>query len=306
MSIAIIAPSRNTRNWEELFERRFPEEKVWVWPDIPNPSQVEVALVWYHPKGELNRFPNLKLISSMGAGVDHILSDITIPSHIPITRIVDELLANSMDRYVLSCVLHYHRQFFRFDKQKANKNWDMSSPEIPVSVGIFGVGALGISASNKLHQLGFDVCGLATSARLHDGIKVFGLSELDAFVGSINMLVCLLPLTKETEGILNKDLFAKMKRGSALVNAARGKHLVEEDLLWAMDEGIISAAYLDVFQVEPLPREHAFWSRENILITPHIASVTNPEATVPLVMENIYRLRKKEPLLFEISREKGY
>ena len=307
MSILIISPSRDTSVWQARFRELYPEEELEIWPDVKNPEQVEVALLWNHPPGILSEYPNLKLISSMGAGVDHILRDPAIPAHLPITRIVDELLSRSMNRYVASCVLHYHRRFVHFGALQKEENWDMSMPEKEIKIGILGMGELGFEAAKTLASLDFTVFGLTRSGKKAGGeIPCYAEAQMDEFLAQSQVLVCMLPLTEATKGILNRALFDRLPKGACLINAARGAHLIEEDLIPALDSGQLSYAYLDVFREEPLAKGHPFWQREDILITPHIASVTNPNATVPLVMDNIARMRTGKELRFVVDREKGY
>ena len=307
MSILIISPSRDTSVWQTLFAEHYPEEELEIWPDVKNPDKVEVALLWNHPAGILSQFPNLRLISSMGAGVDHILRDPAIPAHLPITRIVDERLSQSMNRYVAACVLHYHRRLVHFGALQRMEKWDMSAPEEEVKIGILGMGELGLEAAKTLAALNFEVFGLNRSGKKAGGeIPCYAEDQMDEFLAQSQVLVCMLPLTEATKGILNTHLFNRLPKGTCLINAARGAHLREDDLIPALDKGQLSYAYLDVFQEEPLPKGHPYWQREDIFITPHIASVTNPEATVPLVMDNIARMRAGKELRFRVDREKGY
>ncbi len=307
MSIAIIAPPRNVDSWGIHFAELYPGEAVEVWPNISKPDEVECALVWYHPEGCLQDFPNLKMICSMGAGVDHVLRDHALPVGVPIIRIVDDMLAKSMTRYIITAVLNFHRRFLKYAEDKKEKIWDMKNPEIDVKVGILGIGQLGQDLARKLQLIDIDVIGFSKGEKSLDNIATMhGENALDEFLRQINVLVCLLPLTKETEGILNRDLFQKMNKHSCLINVARGKHLVEKDLIWAIDNGIISEAYLDVFDVEPLDIRHPFWNKREVFITPHIASVTNPLAAIPQIVNNLNNARNKRPLTNQVDMTKGY
>jgi len=306
MSIAIVSPGKDPKPWLEALRQVDSSLDIQVYPQIEDLEKVEMALVWQHPPGFLRNFPHLKLISSLGAGVDHILSDFEIPHHLPIVRIVDEKLTWSMTNYVLMGVLNFHRQLYRYQKDKDNGIWDMSNPEISIKVGIMGVGALGGDVVDKLMYLGFEVCGYGLNDKKSLSFPYFAKHQLDDFLSDINVLVCMLPLTSETEGILNITLFQKCNPGTYLINVARGKHLIEEDLIPAFEEGYLSGAMLDVFRVEPLPRTHAFWSDSRIQLTPHIASVTNPKAAAPQIVENYKRLTNGLPLQHQINRVKEY
>jgi glyoxylate/hydroxypyruvate reductase A len=306
MSIAIISPGRDPKVWIEALRYHLPGIDLQVYPQIDRPEAVEMALVWQHPPGFLTSLPNLKLISSLGAGVDHILSDPAVGEELPIVRIVDEKLTWSMTNYVVLGVMNFHRQLVRYQKDQCNKVWDMSNPEIPVKIGVMGVGALGGDAMDKLHGLGFEVVGFGFTEKKDFRYPYFSKTQLNKFLAEINVLVCLLPLTPETEGILNLEFFQACKKGTYLINVARGKHLVEEDLLAALNQGYLSGALLDVFRVEPLPQEHPFWAEERIQITPHIASVTNPQAAAPQIIANYKRLKASQPLMNLVNRTRGY
>jgi glyoxylate/hydroxypyruvate reductase A len=306
MSLAIISPGRDPKVWIEALRYHQPGIDLQIYPEIDRPEEVEMALLWQHPPGYLKNFPNLKLISSLGAGVDHILSDPAVGESLPIVRIVDEKLTWSMTNYVIMGVLNFHRQFLRYYHDQKAKVWDMSTPEVPVKVGVMGVGALGGDVLTKLAGLGFEVVGFGFSDKKDFPYPYFQKEQLEAFLAEINVLVCLLPLTPETEGILNLSLFRKCTKGTFLINVARGKHLIEADLLVALNEGMLSGALLDVYQVEPLPRDHPFWEEKRIQLTPHIASVTNPKAAAPQIIENYNRIKADLPLLNLVNRTRGY
>lgn len=306
MSFAIICPGKNPNVWIESLRKNQPDIDLQIYPEIDRPEEVEMALLWQHPPGYLSNFPNLKLISSLGAGVDHILSDKAVPESMPIVRIVDEKLTWSMTNYVVMGVLNFHRQITRYQRDQKRKVWDMSTPEIPVKIGVMGVGALGGDVLDKLNYMGFSVCGFGFSEKEDFPYPYYSKNKLDDFLKEINVLVCLLPLTPDTEGILNLDLFKKCNPGTFLINVARGKHLVEEDLIPALDKGYLSGALLDVYRVEPLPEAHPFWGEERIQLTPHIASVTNPEAAAPQIIDNYRRMKSNRPLNNLVNRQKGY
>jgi len=306
MSIAIISPGRDPKVWIEALRQELPNIDLQVYPQIDRPEEVEMALVWQHPPGFLSSFPNLKLISSLGAGVDHILSDPDVGEELPIVRIVDEKLTWSMTNYIILGVLNFHRQFVPLQKYQREKVWHPSHPEIAVKVGVMGVGALGGDALDKLHGLGFDVVGYGFSEKKDFRHPYYAKAQLKEFLAEINVLVCLLPLTSVTEGILNLEFFQACRKGTYLINVARGKHLIEEDLMSALNQGYLSGALLDVFRVEPLPKEHPFWEEERIQLTPHIASVTNPQAAAPQIIANYKRLKGSQPLLNLVNRTRGY
>ncbi|REG90330.1 2-hydroxyacid dehydrogenase [Algoriphagus antarcticus] len=306
MSLAIISPGKNPKIWIKEFKVLAPDLAVETYPKITEPEKVEYVFLWQHPEGILSDYPNLKLISSMGAGVDHILKDKTIPSSIPIVRIVDEKLTFSMTNYVVMAVLNFHRQKLRYQVNQTRKIWDMSNPELDVTVGVMGVGALGKDVMDKLNYMGFPVVGFGFSDKPDFEYPYYKKDNLDEFLKEVNVLVCLLPLTPDTENILNGELFEKCNPNTYLINVARGKHLVEDDLIIALEEGHISGAMLDVYRQEPLPKDHPFWENWKITMTPHIASVTNPQAAAPQVIENIKRIRENRELVNVVNRTRGY
>ncbi len=306
MGIAIIAPGKNVSVWEESLRNSDSTINIQFYPEINHKEDVEAVMLWNHPKGILGDFPNLKLICSMGAGVDHILSDDSIYAGLPITRIVDTRLTFSMTNYVIMGVLNHHRQISRYMKNQNDGLWDMSNPEIAVTVGVMGVGELGGDVIEKLQLMDFNVIGYGNSPKPDSLYPYFHSGQLEEFLTKVNVLICLLPLTARTENFLNYDLFEKCQKGTYLINVARGKHLVEEDLIKAIEEGYISGALLDVFREEPLPKSHPFWKSEKITVTPHIASVTNPGAASPQIIENYHRMKENKSLNNQINRTKGY
>ncbi len=310
MGILIVVTDREVEPLRQKIKRELPAETaVWVYPEMPDPALVEMVVLWKHPPGLLQRLPALRLISSLGAGVEHIINDPDLPAGIRITRIVDEALTSSMRNYVLLCVLHYHKRFLQLRQQQEHRQWVKPDPaERPLKVGILGLGALGTSIARTLADLGFPVYGYRRQGPPLEGIRCFSASKtpLVEFARQVNVLVCLLPSTPATEGILDYGLFSALPRGSALVNVARGSHLVEEDLLPALHDGFLSEVYLDVFREEPLPAGHPFWQDPRIVITPHIASITDQDNAARIIADNYQRLKKGAPLRFEVDRVSGY
>ena len=309
MSLVIICPGRDMSGWVSALKTREPQIKVEVWPDIADPAAVDFTLVWKHPAGVLAGFPNLRCISSLGAGVDALLQDTGLPAGVPLVRIVDQELKQSMAEYVGLGALAHFRRFDRYREQQANCTWQ-ARPLGHISamrVGILGLGELGSHVAHKLAEIGFSVQGWSRSAKSFEGIANFyGDDGLATFLAATDILVCLLPLTHATRGILNAELFRQLPAEAYLINVARGEHLVEEDLLTAIDAGHISGALLDVFRQEPLPPEHPFWRHPRIRVTPHIASITNPESAVLQVLENYHRTLSGQPLLNQVDSQRGY
>ena len=313
MAIVLIAPQKNNlAYWQENLSREIIHRKlevpVWIWPEVPKPEEVKMAVVWKHPRHSLYEFPNLQLISSMGAGVDHILQDKEMPEEWKVSRIVDPQLTRSMSNYLLAAVLSYHKRLGDYPLLQERKKWGYSDePERKLQVGVLGMGELGTDIAQKLSALGFPVSGYSNSPKEIEGVVSFaGKAQLNPFLRQVNVLICLLPLTTQTRGFLNLGLFENCQPGTFLINVARGEHLVEEDLLLALEKGYFGSALLDVFKQEPLPESHPFWSHPSIIITPHIASITQPDAAIPQIIENYRRLREGDVLQNQVNRQKEY
>jgi glyoxylate/hydroxypyruvate reductase A len=309
VSIVIVGPNRDRSDWVAAMRSIDPALKVEVWPEVSDPEEVEFAVCWKQPPHVLSQFPNLKCISSIGAGVEHLLNDTTIPVGVPLVRLVDDDLKQSMAEYVVLGVLEHFRKLEGYRKLQGQARWEeIQIPHISqLGIGIMGFGEIGQFVAKKLSDFGFRVCGWNRSRKQDGHIQVYsGHDELGEFLGSANVLVCLLPLTAETESILNEQNLGQLPPGAYLINAGRGGHLVESDLLSALDSGHLSGALLDVFREEPLPGGHPFWNHDKITVTPHIASITNPVSASAEVVENYRRVLNNEPLLNLVDIESGY
>jgi len=309
MSLAIIYPDQDVSAWVTALRTYDPTLEIEIWPEITAPAKVEIALCWNQPAGSLQQFPNLKCISSLGAGINHLLNDVTRPLEIPLVRLVDDNLKQSMAEYVMLGVLNHFRRFKDYRQQQAVNEWTaLPIPHISaLGVGIMGCGEIGRYVANKLADFGFSVHGWSRTLQKNEKFHVYaGNDQLETFLGQTDILVCLLPLTPETENILNLQTFKQLPANSYLINAARGSHLVEADLISALDSGQLSGALLDVFRGEPLPEDHPFWTNSQITITPHIASVTNPHSAAEEIVENYHRVVNGEPLLNCVDVKCGY
>ena len=272
-------------------------------------ARVDVSISWRLPHGVMARFPNLKLAQSIGAGVDHILEDPQRPTHVPIARLIDPFMAGSMTHHIVLQILRWHRQADKYERFRAEHVWPMSEAfdHRHLHVAILGLGTLGEHLSRALTALEIANTGWTRSPRTVEGVaSVSGAAELDALLGRSNVVVCLLPLTDQTEGVLCADLFAKLPKGALLVNVGRGGHLVEEDLIPALESGQLSAAALDVFRQEPLPSDHPFWSDDRIYITPHIAAEVNPPTASIVFAKNIALVRAGKAPTGLVDLDRGY
>lgn len=295
--------------WREAFRQQMPDLDFRVWDEPGNLEDIEFALVWKPSRGFLRGLPNLKVIFSLGAGVDHLLSDPELPEGVPVVRMIEPELTRGMTEYVVLHVLRHHRQQREMEANQRAGEWvQVITPTSPSrKVGIMGLGELGAAAAKALAALEFDVAGWSRGAKDIPGVKSFhGEDGFGPFLARSEILVCLLPLTPDTRNILNAGLFAQLPKGASLINAARGGHQVEEDILAALDSGQLSEATLDVFQTEPLPADHPFWTHPKVTMTPHNASVTDPDSGVRQVVENIRRFRRGEPLPNIVDPKTGY
>jgi len=295
--------------WKPQLARLMPELEVRIWPEIGDPAEIDYALVWRPEAGLLASLSNLKLILSLGAGVDHILADPQLPCGVPIVRLVDPYMTEAMSEYVILQVLRLHRQDLDYRVHQEKGIWlELDQKNAAErTVGILGFGELGQDAGRKLKGLGFDVALWGRRQRTAEALRGYaGGAGLPVLLDRSEILVCLLPLTAETEGILNASTLAMLPKGAALINAARGGHLVEEDLLAVLASGRLSAAVLDVFRDEPLPVGHPFWHHPRIVVTPHIAAATHPPTAAPIILDNIRRFEAGQPLLNPVDPAQGY
>lgn len=294
--------------WQRLFAKLAPEVDFRVWPDAGNLDEIEYLIAWQVPPDFIAALPRLKVLFSSGAGVDHI-DTAAIPSHISIVRMVEPGIINGMLEYVSMSVLALHRHLFEYQEFQRQGLWQPIEvyPPSTCSVGVMGLGVLGQAVLERLGVFGFKRLGWNRSPRSLPGVRCFdGDGMLNEFLGQCDILICLLPLTDATRGILNTRLFAALPAGSALLHVGRGGHLDQAALLHALDSGHLKRAVLDVCDPEPLPSEHPLWQHPRVVLTPHVASMTQPETAVPVLIENLRRHQRGEALLDEINRSTGY
>lgn len=313
-AILLAMTGWDPKEWEARFRALAQGRDIRLWPDrIGDPADIAYAGVWRPPPGLLAQFPNLRAIFSLGAGVDAVVGDPTLPD-VPLVRIVDPDLTMRMTEYVALHVLMIHRRQRRYDAQQCARVWD----ELPqpaaseVTVGVMGLGVLGASAAAALSHLGFRVAGWSRTEKRVDGIESFhGPNGLGAFLARSEILVCLLPHTPATDGILTYRLLSGLKRdgalgGAYLINAGRGPLQVEPDILAALDDGTLAGATLDVFTQEPLPPDSPFWAHPKVTVTPHAAAASMPNALVTNVLRQIARLERGEAMENVVDRAVGY
>jgi len=309
MTVVIVSDFANPQPWINGLKKADPEVEVIMHDELQDRSKVEFALAWNHPPGIFMQFPNLKTISSLGAGVDHLLKDPDIPSHINIVRIIDPLLSQDMFEFALAVIMSRLKSLVHFRENQHKKVWKKKRylRMDQVRVGVMGTGVIGHHVASNLLRIGFSVSGWSRSQGQPAAYKkYFGQNQLKAFLNNTDILISLLPLTPETHGMLNKNTLGMLPQGAWVVNLGRGPLLVDGDLIILLDAGHLAGANLDVFHQEPLPENHPFWAHPKVYITPHVASLTDPESVAPQIIENYRRTLQKQPLLNLVNRKKGY
>lgn len=310
MAVLLSTRAGTMQAWRAALLEVDPTLDIRLHPDAGDPAAIEAAVCWTeHDMAELRRYPRLRLIVSMGAGVDHLLRPPGPPPGVPVARLRDERLTQGMTEWVVLNVLRFHRQDLEYRAQQAARVWnELPAPDTAERrIGLLGLGELGGAAARALLALGFPVMGWTRSARELPGVEAFhGAEGLWAMLARTDILVCLLPLTPDTRGVINARSLALLPPGAFVINAARGGHVVAEALLAALDTGHVAAAALDVFEPEPLPPGSPFWTHPRVLVWPHAASITVPRSAAPQVVENIHRARDGRPLINLVDFSAGY
>ncbi|MFT7116590.1 MAG: glyoxylate/hydroxypyruvate reductase A [Rhodoferax sp.] len=295
----------------DAFNAACPGIDVRMGTDLGALDDIEAAVCWFPPHGLLAQLPGLQLIQSLAAGIDHLVADPQLPPGVPLCRIVDTGMAAGMKAYVSWAVVQHHRGMQAYVASSAASRWEEQPVVSPRHhrVGIAGLGTLGLACAESLAQLGYPVRGWSRSAKatLPEGVTGFhGDGQLDEFLSGCDTLVCLLPLTPQTQGFLNARLFDRLPRGAHLINVGRGDHLVEADLLPALASGQLSATTLDAFSQEPLPKNHPFWGHARILITPHIATRTDRLVIAQQTLANLALLQQGGRPANQVDLARGY
>ena len=306
MAIILISAYQDYATWRETFATLLPGVELRHWPDCGEVADIEMAMSWKAPKGALQTLPNLRLICSLGQGVDHLFLHDDLPSGVPIVRLVDDGMVRQMTAYILAAVT---RRMCRMVEYEAAREWRPLDAYDPAktTVGVLGLGALGRDLAENLVSLGFNVRGWSRNPAFIPGAEcLHGRGALAEMLGPCDMVCCLLALTSETRGILNRDSFAAMKPGAYVINSARGGHLVTADLLAAINTGQIDGATLDVFEEEPLPADSPLWDHPKITVTPHISAVTLAYSCAGQIADNYKRMKAGQPLLNAVDPAREY
>jgi glyoxylate/hydroxypyruvate reductase len=302
VKILFASQTEKAELWLPLLRRALPEDELVAVPD----KSVDIALVATPPAGTFQKLGRPKLVQSLWMGVEKLLADPTYPRGVPLARLIDPGMVAAMTETVLAHVLDWHRHFYQYRAQQRERSWKRIDQRMASdrTVGLLGLGELGSDAARKLLALGFNVAGWSRRPKAIPGVQSF--TDLTAMLRISDVLVCLLPLTPQTAGVLNARTFAMMRRGGCVINVARGAHLVTRDLLGALDNGWLAHAYLDVFEPEPLPRDDHLWQHPGVTVTPHIAALTEPRTAVPKIAENVERVRRGETPASLVDVQAGY
>lgn len=308
MHIVYKSEPERGRIWQRWLAEHAPDIQLHIWPETGDPAEVEALVAWQPPADIPALFPRLKLLFSVGAGADQFDFS-TLPPDLPVIRMIEPGLTQGMVEYVTFAVLGLHRDMPRYLHQQRQQQWQphQVKPAAQRRVGVMGLGELGQAALQQLVALGFDCAGWSRTPRHVPGVRCWhGAGELADFLAHSEILVCLLPLTDTTQGLLNHTLFTQMPQGAALVQAGRGQQLNHDDLLQALASGQLRAAVIDVTDPEPLPPDHPFWHHPAVWLTPHIASQTQNESAIAALLENLRRYQRGEPLHGLVDRSRGY
>lgn len=314
MTLLIAMTGWDLESWRGRFRRHLPDMVIVALGEPFDRRLVRFAATWKHPEGSLAGLPMLEAIFSLGAGVDHLVTDKRLPD-VPVARVVDPDLTARMSEYIVLHCLIALRQQRRYDRQQAEGLWldDRDQPAARhVRVGMLGLGVLGQDAAAKLTMMGFDVAGWSRSPKAIPGLSCFsGAEELSAFLARTDILVNLLPATPDTAGFLNRSVFGRLARDGRLgapviINAGRGASQNEADILSCLDDGTLGHATLDVFRTEPLPADSAFWRHPKVTLTPHNAAMSDPDAICALIAQQVARLDRGEALQHLVEARRGY
>lgn len=297
------------RDWLPALKKELADFDFRIAPDVGNPADIHYLVGWKLFEGDKTGWPNLKAVLPLSTGVDRFIGHPDFPQHAKLVRMIEPGLNQGMAEYVASFVLRFHREHDRWQHEQTQKNWQHDIPKMAHqrTIGFLGLGNLAQSCIDMLKPFGFQIRGWSRSAKTIPGIETFyGPEQLKPFLSKCEILVCLLPLTKDTENILNRDTLSTLPQGACLINPARGKEVVDEDLISLLDSGHLQYATLDVFRKEPLPVDHPFWNHPKIHVTPHIAAVTIPQTGAQSLRRTIETIEAGGIPTGLVNPDKGY
>ncbi|MBD8049739.1 2-hydroxyacid dehydrogenase [Limnohabitans radicicola] len=306
MNITICFERLDPAPWVQGLQQAFPEASVFAW--TPGAPPADHAIVWAPPQQFIDEQSALQTLFNIGAGVDALLQ-LQLPPSLKVVRLDDAGMSVQMAEYVCHAVIRHFREFDGYDADTGAGKWSYRKPRsrADFAVGVMGLGVLGERVAKALQVFEFPVNGYSRSAKDLPGIRCFsGAQGLPEFLAATRVLVNLMPLTPETENILNKDTLSQLQPGGYLINVARGKHLVEEDLIALVDNGHMAGATLDVFRTEPLPADHVFWKHPKITVTPHTSARTLREESIAQIVGKIQALQRGEAINGVVDPQRGY
>jgi len=309
MAVLFAWPEGDVAFWREEMEKILGPLDFRVFPDTGDRDEIHHALVWRHPEGDLATYPNLKGIYSLGAGVPFVLKDPALPADVPLVRFANDELSRDMTQYAVHWALHFHRDFHRYRAQQAEADWTrhVYPANQERTVAVLGLGEIGKVTASALAALGFPVIGWSASEKSIPGVECrAGMAALDGVLASADILVSVLPATRELENLLNSDRLRRLPKGAFLINMGRGETVMDADLVACLTDGHIAAAALDVFRTEPLPKDDPYWRLPNAFITPHAAGPSTNAWAPRLVAENIARVERGETPFPIVDRNRGY
>lgn len=308
-AIAYISRDTDGLHWKRILSDAFGPIDFRTLDALGDTRDIEIALAWKPPQGLLASFKNLKLIVSLGMGVDHLLADDQLPEGVPIVRIMDDGLVGQMSEYAIYWALRHHRDIDKYAESQRRREWKPLDfvDTIHRRIGVMGLGTIGQDTAKKFALLGFPTAGWSRTPKTLAGIETFhGADGLQEFLARTDILVAVLPLTRDTRGLLDAKAFAALPKGAYFINMARGPLVDDDALLAALESGQVSGAALDVFNQEPLPADHPYWTHPKVHVTPHIAGATNPRTASPGIIENIKRLRSGREFIHRVDPKTGY
>lgn len=319
MTILIATVESEINSWHEAFTRLATQfdlnaDDIECWPNVANKSLVEYLVVWKPPYDICTSLPHLKAIFNLGAGVDHLLLDDSLPKHVPIMRVVDDNLTRRMGEYILLQTLYHLRSMPKLRTAQRHKKWlDQYDPHAAqVNVGIMGLGEIGSHCVGLLRDMGFNTYGWSNSPKNIAGVKTYnGRAELDEFLNQVEILINLLPHTANTDKLVDYAFLKKLKSDGALggasyIAAGRGKTHVENDLLRALNDGCLKSASMDVFEQEPLPASSPLWTLDNLVITPHIAAASDRDTVSLQILQQIATHKQGGKFQHIVDLAQGY
>jgi glyoxylate/hydroxypyruvate reductase A len=305
LNILFSSTKEKPEFWFPLLQKLLPVDRFFAWPDI-NGGDIDIALVATHQPRTFANLKKLRLIQSLWMGVENIVHDTDLPQGVPVARLIDPGMVAAMGETVIAHVLDWHRHLYCYRSFQNQRNWKRRRQFLASdrTVGILGLGELGSTIAAKLHAMDFHVAGWSRRPKSLDGVHCS--TDLEDVVRRSDALVCLLPLTEKTRGIINSSVLSLIRKDGCLINVARGGHVVIPDLLAALESQHLAHAFLDVFETEPLPADSPLWSHPGITVTPHIAALSEPRTSVAKIAENIERVRRGEKPLNTVDFAAGY